>query len=73
MSEIKLTWLDEKESNKKDSLEKHIHLERANDLKLKGLLGPSYQGKIVATTPIGRDVTKMVEKDKNRDISRTSH
>ena len=65
--------MDEKESNKKDSLEKHIHLERANDLKLKGLLGPPYQGKIVATTPIGRDVTKMVEKDKNRDISRTSH
>ena len=61
-------WIDGTESVKKDSLEKHIKGEphkRASDLELKGSLGPSsYQEKIVATTPIGRSVTKMVEKDK---------
>ena len=61
-------WIDGTESIKKDSLEKHIKGEphkRQSDLELKGSLGPSsYQEKIVATTPIGRSVTKMVEKDK---------
>ena len=61
-------WIDGTEFVKKDSLEKPIKGEphkRASDLELKGLLGPSlYQEKIVATTPIGRSVTEMVEKDK---------
>ena len=55
------------QSVKKDSLKKHIKGEphkRASDLELKGLGPSSYQEKIVATTPIGRSVTKMVEKDK---------
>ena len=61
-------WIDGTESVKKDSLEKHIKGEphkTKSDLKLKGSLGPSsYQEKILATTPIGRSVTKMVEKEK---------
>ena len=61
-------WIDGKEFVKKDNLEKHItgapH-KTARDLKLKGSLGlPSYQKKIVATKPIGRSFTKMVEEDK---------
>ena len=55
-------WIHGTESVKKDKGEPH---KRANDLELKGSLGQSsYQEKIVATTPIGRSVTKMVEKDK---------
>ena len=61
-------WIDGTESIKKHSLKKHIKGEphkRASDLELKGSLGPSsYQEEIDATTPIGRSVMKMVEKDK---------
>ena len=61
-------WIDGTESVKKDSLEKYIKgkpHKTKSDLKLKGLLGlSSYQEKILATTPISRSVTKMVEKDK---------
>ena len=61
-------WIDGTETIKKDSLEKYIKGEphkTASDLELKGSLGPSsYQEKIVATIPIGRSLTKMVEEDK---------
>ena len=61
-------WIDGTESVKKDSLEKYIkgrRYKRASDLELKGSLGPSlHQEKIVATIPIARSITKMVEKDK---------
>ena len=46
------TWIHGTESIEKDSLETHIKVKphkRASDLELKGLLGPSYQEKIVAT------------------------